>query len=121
MNIFLGTINCSGCGVENKLEINDNFNLLSYEEQKKFLDNRTHILANTHPESAKAAWYSYCVPCDILTKFYSKKTFFGGVKAISEGKVDTRDWTQQDWKELGEDLYTYLDLVKEKWEDVDNS
>jgi hypothetical protein len=121
MSIFLGTINCSGCGVENKLEIDNSFESLSYEEQQNFLDNRTHILANTHPKIKEVAWYSYCVPCDILTKFHRKKTFFGGAKVISEGKVDTRDWTQQDWKELGDDLYTYLELVKEKWEDDDNS
>jgi len=76
MDFYLGTINCPGCGVENKLEIVDNFNSLSYEDQIKFLDNRTHILANSRTNSGEVNWYSYCVPCDILTKFYRKKTFF---------------------------------------------
>ncbi|MBJ86498.1 MAG: hypothetical protein CMJ11_07950 [Pelagibacterales bacterium] len=119
MDFYLGTINCPGCGVENKLEIVDNFNSLSYEDQIKFLDNRTHILANSRTNSGEVNWYSYCVPCDILTKFYRKKTFFGGSKAVSEGEVDTKDWKKEDWKELGDDLYTHLEYRLEKWKDTE--
>lgn len=103
-----GNVECLNCGESHNINIG-RFSTLSLEEQQKELRERKSIFCSAQ-DGEKLNFYILCLSCMTLNQVERKKSFFKGEHFVPIKKVDTSNYTKDDWAKYGDDLLSHLEV-----------